>query len=231
MSPKHTVPPLTLLRPPRTAGEEKSLTLRRVRADKSWLQPILTRGRRALEQANSDVSQEGTKEPVATKENGHDLHRRFRLHIDASLVERGELGRGRDMSRAHAPPLCQPPLQFQMLAMMEGMLRALGRRRGCFLFGRHRRRFCPFAFLGYFLATSRRRRHVGGSHEVAQGAASHRRRAHEGSTLAYNYAAALRICLLAILIGWFECYLSSDGRHQIGGCNPRSAARTARSAV
>jgi len=96
---------------------------------------------------------------------------------------------------------------------------------------RHRRRFCLFAFFGYFLAISRRHRHVVGSHEVAQRSTSQRRRAHQRSTLPYNNAVALRICLLSILFGWFEFCLSSDGRQQIGGCNPRSAARIERSAV
>jgi len=41
----------------------------------------------------------------------------------------------------------------------------------------------------------------------------------------------MRIRLLAIFFGLFEFYLQSDGRHEIGGCNPRSAARIARSAV
>jgi len=67
--------------------------------------------------------------------------------------------------------------------------------------GGHRRRFCPSAFSGCFWAISRRHRHVVGRHEDAQGANSHRRRAHRKSTLTYNYAAALRICLLAIFIG------------------------------
>jgi len=86
-------------------------------------------------------------------------------------------------------------------------------------------------FFCYFLAISRRHRHVEGSHEVAQGSTYQRRRAHQRRTLPYNSAAALRICLLAILFGWFEFCLSSDGRQQISGCNPRSAARIARSAV
>ena len=56
-------------------------------------------------------------------------------------------------------------------------------------------------FLGYFLAISRRHRHVVGNHEVARRATSRRRRAHQRSTLPYNYAAALCIRLLAIFIG------------------------------
>ena len=43
----------------------------------------------------------------------------------------------------------------------------------------HRRRFCPFAFFVYILAISRRHRHVVGNHEVARGATSHGRRAHQ----------------------------------------------------
>jgi len=54
-----------------------------------------------------------------------------------------------------------------------------------------RRQFCPFSFFGYFLAISRRHGHVMGSHEVAQGATSQRRLAHQRSTLPYNYAAAI----------------------------------------
>jgi len=65
----------------------------------------------------------------------------------------------------------------------------------------HRRRFCPSAFLGYFLVISRRRRHVAGRHEVAQVPTSQRRRAHQRSTLPYNYAAALRICQLDKCVG------------------------------
>jgi len=48
------------------------------------------------------------------------------------------------------------------------------------------RRFCPSAFFGYLLALSRRLRQVVGRHEVAQGATSQRRRAHQRSTLPNN---------------------------------------------
>ena len=102
-------------------------------SNKPWLQSTRARGRGAFDQANSEVSKVGRKEPVAAQENGNDLHLRFRLHLNAPLFELGEPRRDRDVSRAHAPPLGQPPLQFRMLGMMEGMLDAIGRRHGRFL--------------------------------------------------------------------------------------------------
>jgi len=65
---------------------------------------------------------------------------------------------------------------------------------------RDRHRFCTSVVSGYFLALSRQHRHVMGRHEVAKWATAQQRRAHLRRTLPYNYAAALRICLLAILI-------------------------------
>jgi len=59
----------------------------------------------------------------------------------------------------------------------------------------------PFRFFWSLLGDVKAAALVLGSYEVTQWATSQRRRAHHRRTLPYNYAAALRICLLAISIG------------------------------